>query len=480
MNLDLLLRQLFEWRAILDIFLLSIGLFCLYRTLQRMGAWRIALGILSAMGVYLLAILLSLQGIMWIFGNLSHVALIALIVIFQPEIRKVFERAASMRRSKPIDPGNALTSTIVNALWDLSQRRHGAIIVLPGNEPIQQWLSGGYQLYGSPSLPLIMSIFDPDSAGHDGAIIIANGRVARFGVRLPVSQSARLGEEYGTRHHAGMGLSERTDALVMVVSEERGNVSIFKEGQMVSIEDREDLAAAISAHWREKTFYSLDLTENKTRRRVLMQLSVSVAVAILFWSTLMIKQGEIIEKVVTVPVEFTASPPNLALVGDKDKNVRLHLSGPKSDLNAINPSQFSAKIDLSKAVSGRQTFVITAENMRLSRSIKLLDVVPATVDLTLAETMEQELIIKPQLIGESPPNIRILKIKVIPAKVKVISPVLDRNNKTTHLLTTPIYLDSISSDADISCKLIAHPSIVPAEKRWPDVEVVIKVARVGF
>ena len=111
-----------------------------------------------------------------------------------------------------------------------------------------------------------------------------------------------------------------------------------------------------------------------------------------------------LEKVVTVPVEFTASPANLVLVGDKDKNVQLHLSGPKSDLDAINPAELRVKIDLSKAVSGKQPFVITAENIRLPRKISLLDVVPSGIELTLAEIVEHDVFIKPQLLGKLPAN----------------------------------------------------------------------------
>jgi uncharacterized protein (TIGR00159 family) len=480
MSLNLLVDQFFGWRAAVDILLMSVGLFFLYRTLQRLGTWGIALGILVAMVVYLVASLLDLKGIEWIFGNLSQVAVIALIIIFQPEIRKLFERAASMRRTKPVTSEDALLMTLSNALRDLAQKRQGGIVVLPGNEPIQQWLSGGYQLDGSPSLPLIMSIFDPSSGGHDGALIISKGKIVRFGVRLPVSQSARLSEEYGTRHHAAMGLSERSDALILVVSEERGRISIFKEGKMELILDPEQLSAAIHAHWRETATYSLDLSERKIRRRLIVQMSASLALAVLFWSTLMVVQGEILEKVVTVPVEFTASPPHLVLVGDKDKTVRLHLSGPESDLNTIDPSELNAKIDLSKAVAGKQVFVITAENLRLPRNVRLLDVVPPRVELALAEIMEQEIEIKPQLLGELPANKKITAIKVIPNKVRVLSPSLEDTAEIISVTTTPIYLDSIQADTQIFCKIIAPPAIMPADKRWPDVKVEIRVANLGY
>ena len=157
---------------------------------------------------------MDLSGIEWIFDNLSHVAVMGLIVIFQPELRKIFERAVSVRRAKVDDTGEELSGLIADSLLELSQKRRGALIVFPGRESIREWLSGGFQLDAAPSFPLFMSIFDPNSPGHDGALIVRDGRFFSFGVRLPVSQSHRLSEAYGTRHHAAMGLSEKSATAV--------------------------------------------------------------------------------------------------------------------------------------------------------------------------------------------------------------------------------------------------------------------------
>ncbi len=456
--------------------MLSAGLFFLYRTLQRLGTWSIAAGILIAMAVYLLATFLDLKGIEWIFGNLSQIAAIALIVIFQPELRKIFERAASVRRSRQVGSDQDLHDTLVDSFWKLAGKREGAIVVLPGKDPIQEWLQGGYALDARPSLPLIMSIFDHNSPGHDGALIVLNGKLIRFGVRLPISQSARLPEEFGTRHHAGMGLSERSDALIIVVSEERGIVSTFQNGKMQPIEDRETLSTVIADHWRNTASMALDLSEGTNRRHMFAQMAASLGLAVLFWSTLIIAQGEVLEKVITVPVEFTPAPAHLALVGEKDERIRLHLSGPKSDLVAIDPAALSVKIDLSKAIAGKQVFLVTANNMRLPRNVSLLDVVPSSIELTLAEIVEQEVDIKPQLVGKLSGNMKILSVEVLPAKIKVLSPLAGRKKKPVNVITTPIYLESIKSNTSIYCKIIAPPTVQPVTKNWPDVEVIIKVS----
>ena len=470
-----LVKAMLNWRTALDIFLMAAGLFFLYRTLLRLGTWRIVVGILAAIGLYLIASFLNLKGIEWIFGNLSQVAAIALIVIFQPEIRKIFERAVSVRRSETGDREDALSKIAADSLWTMSRQHRGAIVVFPGKEPIDEWLSGGFKLDAKPSSPLIMSIFDPNSPGHDGALIIQNGKFRRFGVRLPVSQSSRLPEEYGTRHHAAMGLAEVSDALIIIVSEERGRVSFFKNGRFRMATDPEQISKKIITHWKETASYFTNIPDRETRWKLLPQMLASLIVAVFFWSTLIVAQGEMLEKIIAVPLEYTAPPANLMLIGDKQKEVRLHLAGPRSDLDSINLSQINVKVDLSKAAAGKQTFPITADNIRLPRDVKLLDVVPSGVELTLAEIEEREVPIKPQLIGKLPNGLKILDLKIIPPKVKVLSPAAVGKDNVASIITTPIYLEGIYSDSSVFCKLIAPSAFQPADKRWPDVEVQIKV-----
>jgi uncharacterized protein (TIGR00159 family) len=473
--LTALLNRISNWQAIIDILVIAAGFFFLYRTLLRLGTWRIVAGIFVALSIFSIANVLNLKGLEWIFGNLSQVALIAMIVIFQPELRKIFERAASLRRSEIRDVGAELSQVIVDSLVKLAGQRWGAIVVFPGKEPIQEWLSGGYRLDARPSMPLIMSIFDPNSPGHDGALIVEKGRFTRFGVRLPISQSSKLPEELGTRHHAAMGMAEKSDALAIAVSEERGKITIFSRGKFRQLGDREKLIETILAHWKKTASFPLKLPEGKARWLAFSQMLVSMALAVFLWSTLIIAQSEILERIVSVPIGYSASPPNLTLVGDRQREVRLHLAGPKSELDAINLAQLSAKIDLSRTEAGKQTFPITAENIKLPEDVRLLEVVPSSIELNLAEIEEKEVTIKPQLVGKLPGSMKIISIEVIPEKLKVFSPVTAGKNRPISVITTPIYLESIYNDTNIFCKVIAPPAVQPVDKRWPDVEVVIKV-----
>lgn len=311
--------DLFTWRSALDILLISAALFFLYRTMLRLGTWKIMAGILLALAVFIMASLLDLKGIEWIYQNVSHVAVFALIVIFQPELRKILEQAVSVSsRRQDRDSGiRRLAPMLAECLGKLAGMRCGAILVFPGNEPIQNKISGGYQLHAVPSKPLILSIFDDNSPGHDGAVIIEGDRITRFGVRLPLSATTRLSEEYGTRHHAAMGLSEQTDALILVVSEERGLISLFLGGEMRVMRNIKDIVKAITDHQEATGFF---LHENRRRfsRKSLVQIAACLLLSSVFWLFLAASRLEVVERIVPMSIDYTSPSGDPILVGGKD------------------------------------------------------------------------------------------------------------------------------------------------------------------
>ena len=470
-----LIKEFLDWRTLIDVSLITAGLFVLYRTLKRLGTWKIMAGMLVAMSIFLLANVLNLNGIKWIYSNLSHVVLTALIVIFQPELRKIFERAVSIRRSEVRDPGNILSQTIVDGLFDLAKEFRGAIVVLPGKEQVQEFMSGGYILKARPSYPLFMSIFDPNSPGHDGALVISKGMFSQFGVRLPLSHTSKLAADYGTRHHAAMGLAETTDAMVCVVSEERGQISVFQKGEIWKPGSREELQAAILSHWKEASSYLFEFKDGHSRLSVFRQLAISFALAFIFWSTIIVAQGEWVERPVTVPVEYSASGPDLAFVGERAKEVQLVLGGTKSHMDAIDSANLSLKIDLSKFKPGTQSYYITSENVDLPKGVKLLEAVPSRLELTLAAITEQWADVKPQLVGSLPSGFKARAVDVIPPKVRVLAPLPEKGKKAITVTTAPIYMENINENTRVFCKIIAPQTVQPVGKPWPDVEVNISV-----
>ena len=469
-----LFRALLDWRVILDVLLIAAILFFLYRTLLRLGTWKIVTGIFLALVVFVAANVLDLKGMNWIYSNLSQVAAIALIVIFQPELRKIFERAASLGGRKLGNTGPAMAALFGDAAFLLASKMRGGLIVLPGREPVKRWLSGGFDLYAEPSLPIILSIFDPNSPGHDGALVFRNGKLAYFGVRLPISKTGRLTEDFGTRHHASMGLSEVTDALIVAVSEERGTVKTFLNGIVKKVDDQSELARQILSHWQTAASSGIELNDYRKQRNLIPEMAISLALALVFYSTVIISKMEIREKAFTVPVEYVAAPENLALRGDNPTEIKLQLTGPKSDLDKITPANLSVKIDLSQAKAGGQVFVVSKENISLPRGVKLVNANPSSISLSLEEIAEFEVEIQPQLVGTLPQGLELVSVELKPQHLQVLSPPLDAGQKIS-IVTEPIYLESINKNEKVMRKVIAPPNVRPKGKNWPDIEVKIKV-----
>ncbi len=464
------------WQTVLDILVISAGIFFLYRTLIRLGTWKIVSGILVAALFFVVASLLDLKGVEWVYRNVSHVAVISLIVLFQPELRKVFERAASLRerKDKPRDP--RFFKVVAESLTRMAAAGTGAIIVFPGKENIAQWVNGGFRLEAQPSLPLILSIFDPSSPGHDGALIVKNGRFDALGVRLPVSQSERLSSDYGTRHQAAMGLSEKSDALVIVVSEERHQVSLFKNGRMTHLKTQADIVEAMLDHYKAEGVFKQFFPGNVPFRVIGLEIAGAVAVAVVLWITIISGQGEMIEKVITVPVEYTATAEDVVMTGEKAVEAKLHLSGPKSDLDAASPVSLGVKIDLSKMAAGKQTVYISQENIRLPRDVRLLDVEPPGIEVNIAKLTKTALPVKPQLVGSLPDGLRLVSSAVVPESLLVFVPSGDAGKAYKSITTTPIYLNNIRENTMVYCKVVAPQAVQPVDKRWPDVEVHVTVA----
>jgi diadenylate cyclase len=469
------IKEMLDWRVSLDIILLTLLIFFLYRTIKTTGTGKIFLGILLAAGIFIVARMLDLKGIEWIYSNLSQILLLALIIIFQPELRKIFERAASIKRREIGIEAPKIASVISDAAFVLAKQKRGALIVFPGQDSVKAWTSEGVQLDAQISFPVLMSIFDPNSPGHDGAVVIENGKITSFGVRLPLSDSNKLPQEFGTRHHAGLGLSEVTDTLVLVVSEERGAVTLFYEGMYERIKDKNDLAARIMKHWSIIASHQLFNQKNVPQRKTITQIALSFVLAFIFWSTVVLTQSELKEMIYTVPVDYISMPRSYLIEGETTTEITVNLLGRTVDLNRINPSQLRAVIDLSRITPGEKTIRVNEENLDLPKQVRVARTRPASIQLSIIEMREIDVTIKPQFIGSLPEGFILDSLAVIPERIKVLAPVDSVQQDSITLLTTPIFLETIKANTRIVCNLTAPAKIKPLSNRFPDVEIFLAV-----
>jgi uncharacterized protein (TIGR00159 family) len=248
LNLDL--------KIAIDILIVSFLAYIFLLLIKQTNSFLVLGGFLIILFLYTGADFFELNLTRKILGFIVTFLVIILVVIFRQELRKFFELFAVLgrnifyRRRKFLRPDFA--NALIQSIDYLVNKKIGALLIIPGNQPIDSYLSGGYYLNGMISMPLILSIFDPTSPGHDGAIIIENNTIKKFAVHLPLAESIKKIGALGTRHRAGLGISEKTDALVIIVSEERGEASIAYQGTLRKIPDSVYLQNIINAFIKEK------------------------------------------------------------------------------------------------------------------------------------------------------------------------------------------------------------------------------------
>lgn len=219
-----------------------IAVFCLFyfaaKVLWSSGAARIVWVVLSVLILSWLASLLKLHTLNFILSQFTTVGLIAIVVLFQPELRRMIDRVSNVQLKKLLSPQEAneqMVSVIrhtVRACEEMSKEKIGALIVFSRDSLMDEYYKTGTLIDAAVSDQLLRNIFFPKAALHDGAMIIQNCRVFAAGCVLPLSESNRLSADLGTRHRAAVGMSEATDAVIVVVSEETGAISVAIGGML--------------------------------------------------------------------------------------------------------------------------------------------------------------------------------------------------------------------------------------------------------
>lgn len=243
----------------IDVFLVALLLYYVYKLVKGTVAINIFIGIIIIYLVWKLTELLKMELLTGIFGGFMKVGIIALIVVFQPEIRKFLLMVGSTnfnRRRKffqqfnflkgDIVENNTDVATLISACHKMSKTKTGALIVLERNNNLDFLASTGDEMNIKVTQPIIESIFFKNSPLHDGAIIISDNIVKATRVILPVNNDKNIPKRFGLRHRAAIGITEKTDAVALAVSEETGHISYFKDGEFVVFENTKALTKIIN------------------------------------------------------------------------------------------------------------------------------------------------------------------------------------------------------------------------------------------
>lgn len=376
-----------NWRDVVDILTAAILFWGAITWFRKTRALLAFAGLAILMGVYLLARQLELNLTAWIFQGFAAVLLLLVVVVFQDDVRRLFEQIGrwGLRRGAT-PPASEGSDVIVRSVARLALTKTGALIVLPGREPLDRHLDGGIVLEGRLSEPLLLSLFDPHSPGHDGAVLVAGNRVVKFAVHLPLSADHAQLRDCGTRHAAALGLAERSDAMAIVVSEERGVVSVAHEGHLRSLRSAQELNGVL------RHFATLMAPKPKSPGRVprliareWISLTLSVLLAGSLWFLLGPGSGPI-EVTRTAEVLIENLPGGYELESVDPPTVTIVASGPRRRLYLGRSDDFRVRIDALLAQLGRRTFQISAQQVERPPETQILEITPSVVRLSLHQT----------------------------------------------------------------------------------------------
>ena len=371
---------------LIDIAVVAMVVYGMIRAFRTAESRLVLVGLLVLVPLFLGARVVGLRLLSDLFEVFFPVLLVVLVVLFQEDLRRFLERIGAgsiFRRNRGAAADATRESDIlVRALTELAKQRIGALVVLEGEESIGRHLSGGERLDAVLSFPLLKSLFDPHSEGHDGALVVSGGRVRMFAAHLPLSDDQEQLDGRGTRHAAALGLSEHADALCLVASEERGTISVADRGKLRTLPDEGELT-------RELERFRLRVSPPPERhgflgsiRRRLPSKALSLFVAVALWF-LVVHEGTIEYRSFLVPIRTTGRADVHGTVRVTPDRVRVIVSGPRRAFYFVDPGEITVVLTLFGATEGDQRITLTASDLTLPRGVEFVNIVPREVSLRI-------------------------------------------------------------------------------------------------
>lgn len=354
------LLQSFRVADVVDIVLIALILYAVLVWFRETTSRRVLVGVLIIVGVYFTARNFEL----YLTSQLLHagftVVVIALVVIFQEDLRRGFERIATLGT---LTTSNADTifrhefDMLVEAVFDLASKKHGVLIAITGKDDVGRHVHGGVPLSGKISRPLLDSLFDPSSAGHDGAVLVESGIISRFSVHLPISKNRAEVRNLGTRHAAGLGLAELTDALTIIVSEERGAVSLAEGGKLTVVSSPAELKRRLDEFSNENFPVSKGALCKSFVLKNWPTKAIATLMAVLAW-LLLAYSPNTVQRTFVVPIEYRNVPKALEVDDSAPVEARVTLSGTDPAFRLLDPARLKIWIDLSNTSEGTHVIEI--------------------------------------------------------------------------------------------------------------------------
>jgi len=464
---------------LIDIAIISVMISALLIWFKNRATRFVFLGITLLGVIYILARFFQLYLTTVVLQAFFAILLFVLVVIFQEDLRRFFERLALLGRFRKkiltVTTFSESAEIIAETTAALAHKRIGALIVIQGDDPLDRHLTGGSNLDGLLSQPLLESIFDPHSIGHDGAVLVDGNRVMRFGCHLPLSANAARHGNLGLRHSAALGLSERSDAICIVVSEERGTISLAREERIQEIANASALRIELETFFAKRTPLSkptpiLNWLKKNQREKVL-----AIVLAGILWIVFGY-QRETIGRDFVVPIEYVNTPVEWVLEEPKVTEVKILLMGPTQAFQLLHPERMKVSVDLAQLRPGTQEITLTQDMIKAPSNLSVASISPGRIKITTSQLLRLTVPIEVLTENNPPREMSVQGITASPAEAQVLIPRRLRGKKI-RVMTEPIDLSLLDVQNVFTPPLRYPPDIQFAGGKAPMVRVVVKTLK---
>ncbi len=457
MNELMIFLSSIRWQDVVDIALAAYLLFRFYVLFTGTYVFRVITGLAILWLFQRITVFMGLIVSSWAIQGIMAVSAIIVIVVFKNEIRSVLQakNLKSILWGFPVKAEDTPIEMIVESVYELARARTGALIVFPGKEDLGEVVQSGIPWGGVVSKEMIKSIFWHDNPVHDGAAIIEGDRVKEVGGILPLSRRDDLPSYYGTRHRAAAGLAENTDALVIAVSEERGDVTIAKGSRVTVIKEKKKLADMLQEH------VGVSKKQWSHLRKRNLELSTAGLISIVFIAGVWFNFTSGMDTLITleIPVEYTNRNPEMKIFDTSVNAVSLSLYGSGTLMRSIRPEQVEVRLDLGKAIVGPNTFAITQGDITLPPGVSLKNVDPSTVEVTLDIPIKKLLPVQVDWIGRLSEHLILKAVKLEPKNVEVVGGKDVLENIST-IYTEKVPLNKIEKSGAVVVKPVFNPAFL--------------------
>lgn len=376
-----------SFRNGIDIVVITVLIYVGLRLLLETHSLSILVGVLALVFLYGASNVFNLPLTHLVLRSLFGFFIIFIAVIFQKELRRLFSAVGFFSFRRPAPPADTTLFAVEQAIGKLSKNKVGALIVFPGREPINRFLEGGIALGGAVSQELLLSIFSEETPGHDGAMIIENNRIRKFGVHLPLAESVEHAAKFhGLRHRAALGLSELSDAFIAVVSGETGNIDIARGGSWEHCANEDELRERLSRFYA--TFAAPTAATPAFPRwfwRNTGLFAASLVVAGVTW-IFFAPDFALTQKNFTAPLEFQGVPAGYFVQDAIPRDAVLTLEGQDSDFSVLNPQSLDVSVDLSSTTNvGWHTISLAAKEVDAPLNFSVIQVQPRNIQVEIAK-----------------------------------------------------------------------------------------------